>query len=69
MFWKVIYAEFKPLQIVVSELVDEVIYVTRFVKASAVKSGDVGGQEIGAVLSIYPTGIMGWRRFLTSYTI
>jgi hypothetical protein len=68
-FWKVIYAAFKPLQIVVSELVDEVIYVTPFLKASAVNSGDLGSQEIGAVLSIYPTGIMGWRKSLTSYTI
>lgn len=59
MFLKVIYAYFKPLQIVVSELVDEVAYLIPYVKASAVKSGDLGGQEIGAVVPFHPTGIVG----------
>jgi hypothetical protein len=59
-FRKVIYyAGFKLLQIVYSELVYGAVYATPYVKTSAVKSGDLEGQEIDAFLPIHPTVIMG----------
>jgi hypothetical protein len=51
------FAGFQLLQIVVSDLADEVFYISPQEKIQCDKSGDLGGQTNTAPLLIHPPGI------------